>query len=918
MEEMNWKYPGARWWKIDFHAHTPASNDTAWQNHPLQPQQWLMQFMAAGIDGVVVTDHNTGAWIDVLKEAYEELKAEADAGSGLEGFRPLMIFPGVEISVSGGVHILAVLEPEAGSADVHHLLGAVGLSRKSEGCTDDETSKSPAEVVGEIGKAGALPILAHVDQPTGLATDSVLVQEKVLAEAGLAAVELGDREVDCPVATQKAWSRLTRVLGSDCHSFRGEKVPGSRYTWVKMERLSMEGLRLALLDGNGVSVMRSNEAPSDFSPFRVPEHFISAITVKDGRFLGRETDGANLALSPFFNVLIGGRGTGKSSFVHALRLAMKRGEELERLGKDSQPKLDFDRFKASDSGALTPQAEIEVVWQQTGRESAVRWQAQTQESEVLELTSGEWQATPSQSLSDQRFPLRIFSQGQIAALADKGRRQLLSLIDAAAGMNDISQQMREKVNEYFALRAKERSQEAKVSVLPETKRQLDLVNCKLSAFSAGQASTVLTDYARMMRQRRDLLDYRDHLLAAADELEKCSQGLLPDDWTDSVFPTAEAGVLQWRKTQDKAIECFMRQMQEEADRLRLLARNMPRDAAIAQWDRRSRDVEGRYQALQTNLAKAGVTEPDAFARLTQEKQLLEVRQRQLIDLTEEKVAVAQRCRTILEEITALRRQLTQGRQNFLQNLLANNDYVRIQVVPMGFDAAALIEELRSLLDLKGDVFADDLLQFEGAKPAAGLLKDWVNNKASFDAKMPLLTALRDKVLHPDGASGLGGRFKNRLKDFGRPEQLDRVAVWFPEDDLDISYKRGTEWTPVSQGSQGQRSSALLAFLLSFGKEPLVLDQPEDDLDNHLIYDLIVRQIRENKLRRQLLIVTHNPNIVVNGDAEEVHVMAFGRGQCYVKERGSLQEPRIRDEVCRIMEGGHDAFERRWKRLGQEH
>jgi len=96
----------------------------------------------------------------------------------------------------------------------------------------------------------------------------------------------------------------------------------------------------------------------------------------------------------------------------------------------------------------------------------------------------------------------------------------------------------------------------------------------------------------------------------------------------------------------------------------------------------------------------------------------------------------------------------------------------------------------------------------------------------------------------------------------------------------------------------------------------VLDQPEDDLDNHLIYDLVVRQIRENKMHRQLIVVTHNPNIVVNGDAEMLHALDFRNGQCLVVERGSLQQPAMRDEVCRVMEGGREAFERRYMRLGR--
>ena len=108
---------------------------------------------------------------------------------------------------------------------------------------------------------------------------------------------------------------------------------------------------------------------------------------------------------------------------------------------------------------------------------------------------------------------------------------------------------------------------------------------------------------------------------------------------------------------------------------------------------------------------------------------------------------------------------------------------------------------------------------------------------------------------------------------------------------------------------------MLAFLLAYGNEPLVLDQPEDDLDNHLIYDLVVQQIRSNKLRRQLIVVTHNPNIVVNGDAELIYVLDYNH-QCYVKNSGALQESEIRREVCLVMEGGKEAFEQRYQRLGK--
>lgn len=76
MANSDWPYPGSRWWKIDFHTHTPASQDTtAWQRalgtpDELTAETWLLKYMAAGIDCVAVTDHNSGEWIDKLKEAY--------------------------------------------------------------------------------------------------------------------------------------------------------------------------------------------------------------------------------------------------------------------------------------------------------------------------------------------------------------------------------------------------------------------------------------------------------------------------------------------------------------------------------------------------------------------------------------------------------------------------------------------------------------------------------------------------------------------------------------------------------------------------------------------------------------------------------------------------------------------------------
>ena len=279
-----------------------------------------------------------------------------------------------------------------------------------------------------------------------------------------------------------------------------------------------------------------------------------------------------------------------------------------------------------------------------------------------------------------------------------------------------------------------------------------------------------------------------------------------------------------------------------------------------------------------------------------------------------------------KQVREARRAVSDARDQFLSEALAQNNFVRISVLRYGDDPRTIERSLRDVLGVKDDVFESDILEYENGSPkgiVATLLRslpaDPLERGIELEMRLERLKRRWESACH--GKRAFGGHFSNRLeREFERdPTFLDRLWAWFPEDGLNVEYSRqgdGTDFQPIGQASAGQRSAAMLAFLLAYGDEPLVLDQPEDDLDNHLIYDLVVRQIRENKLRRQIIVVTHNPNIVVNGDAEMLHAMEF-EGQCTVSEAGSLQDQKIRDRICLVMEGGREAFESRYRRLGPE-
>ena len=137
------------------------------------------------------------------------------------------------------------------------------------------------------------------------------------------------------------------------------------------------------------------------------------------------------------------------------------------------------------------------------------------------------------------------------------------------------------------------------------------------------------------------------------------------------------------------------------------------------------------------------------------------------------------------------------------------------------------------------------------------------------------------------------RFHNHLRKLPNESLID-LQLWFPEDALQITY--GKTGKKIREGSPGQKSAALLTFILAHGNEPLLLDQPEDDLDNELIYSLIVQAIKANKTKRQIIVVTHNANIVVNGDSEMVHYLNVANGQSHLKS-DSLQSEAIRQRIA---------------------
>ena len=140
--------------------------------------------------------------------------------------------------------------------------------------------------------------------------------------------------------------------------------------------------------------------------------------------------------------------------------------------------------------------------------------------------------------------------------------------------------------------------------------------------------------------------------------------------------------------------------------------------------------------------------------------------------------------------------------------------------------------------------------------------------------------------------------------------------------IELNVKHGThdsEFRKLEDLSTGQQCTAVLHLLLLDNEDPLILDQPEDNLDNAFIADRIVTELRRAKLSRQFLFATHNANIPVFGDAEWIGVFCVqqNKGTILPDEQGAIDVPKVQELAADILEGGKSAFNQRREKYGFE-
>lgn len=159
-----------------------------------------------------------------------------------------------------------------------------------------------------------------------------------------------------------------------------------------------------------------------------------------------------------------------------------------------------------------------------------------------------------------------------------------------------------------------------------------------------------------------------------------------------------------------------------------------------------------------------------------------------------------------------------------------------------------------------------------------------------------------------------GQMVRLVAHLGGSERIFSLESEVPDDELDVTMYVDGKARSVSEMSKGQKATAILPLLLRPAPYPLILDQPEDDLDNRFIFETLVEKLKELKSERQLIFVTHNANIPVIGDADRVLAMSMSSPeQAELIGAGSVEE--MREPIIELLEGGRSAFEFRSRTYG---
>jgi DNA repair ATPase RecN len=622
-----------------------------------------------------------------------------------------------------------------------------------------------------------------------------------------------------------------------------------------------------------------------------PHHRILSIEVEGG-FL----DGTRLEFSDGLNCIIGGRGTGKTTVLEFIRYILGMMPDVN----DSRPRAKaIEGHVRGNLGSGTIYLEVET-------KHGTRYRAERPWGDDVQVLDRDGEPVPVSLDRDLVFKADIYSQNEIEEIATTPRFQL-SLIDrfAEEQIRDVETEIARAKRQVQDSAAELRMIEGRIREAEEVVPEIDVVSKRLQELQvadgadAGLINAAHSHKALRGRESAALDDLRHAINDARAAMrrqgehvaESCSAPLIADfreGPNADLFEEVESLMASFVDTYRAEAKRLENAGQAVLEQLSALSDQLAGDHA--RQEQQYRDLVAQSDAeRQHAVERAGLQKRHLF---------LTRAQHDLSGLRQKHKAMEARHRKLMGEFSGFRDKRFALRKEVADRLSqALSPMVRVTVRQAG-DRSSYETVLKEMLKGCG-------LQY--MRPVMRIVETVSPEELSrLVRKGDSARLAEDAGLGEDQAS----RILSHLKASDQLSGLETVDL---EDEPLIELKDGADYKNSAGLSTGQRCTVILPILLLQSERPLLIDQPEDNLDNAFVYDTIVRNLQEAKGGRQLIFATHNPNIPVLGEADRVFVFSSDGRKGRVTHTGRVDE--VKDQVEHLLEGGKEAFVLRMQRYG---
>ncbi len=612
-------------------------------------------------------------------------------------------------------------------------------------------------------------------------------------------------------------------------------------------------------------------------------------------------DESTFHLSRNLSTVIGGRGAGKSTALRSLAYALGSDEEFGE--QDNCPTHATVYCRATNRATYR----IERTRHQTA-------------SYYLLSDDGD------EEIDSLPFRIEYYRQNSLADVAKdpEGEPQLLQgFLDKHLNLDALNDEEQNLLSELEVNSAQMRPFEAELARLPSVSRKLAETTQKLQLAERGKIPEIADLQNRLLATKGVLDDLDEN----ADSLE---QGVSLEAWTDGFEPILEVAVALdegEESNSSKFIEntevanrvAAARRLLEELTEFigqqeSTLSERFERDAGKLRRIKAElealigpveEDLNSRIKALSDLGLKAEVAE---LTRLAKQKQR-HIRQKQELSKKQKEFEELLRHRQQrLRKLQATRQSIAERRESQAKALMPVLDrIVSDYKTVVRYDQSGIVDEF---VEAVGNAMQGTNFRKETAHSLCEQLspQELVEIVGSQDSER--LAELIGGGARKDWAPHLLERL-GQLSNLHKLEVVSKPAK--PVIEVVSRDNQDPKTLTLGQLSDGQRHTVLLTIaMFNEAYEPLVIDQPEDELDNEFVFRSVVTTLRQIKGGRQIVVVTHNANIAVLGDSELIVPLARDGdvGAVLSESCGSIDSPKTKSKVKSVLEGGEDAFERR--------